>query len=189
MANPNDSPLLDPDEIARLTAEFEQATGRESLARGAFGEAPGDDSVFGGGPIDDEPIDDGPIGDFPFDLPTEARPASAGRGFASSSTPVAAVQFGQLSPHPANSDSTLDLLLDVQLQVSVELGRTRLTIKDLLALAPGAVVELDKVAGEAVDVLVNGTLVAYGEVVVVDEKFGVRVTEVISTAKRTAALG
>lgn len=73
----------------------------------------------------------------------------------------------------------LDLLADVEMGVTAELGRTRMTVRELLALTPGAVIELDRLAGSPVDVLVNGTLVARGEVVVIDEEFGVRVTEII----------
>jgi flagellar motor switch protein FliN/FliY len=65
------------------------------------------------------------------------------------------------------------------MQVTAELGRTRMTVRDLLALTPGSVVELDRLAGSPVDVLVNGTLVARGEVVVIDEEFGVRISEII----------
>jgi flagellar motor switch protein FliN/FliY len=83
----------------------------------------------------------------------------------------------------------IDLLLDIALEVSVELGRTRMTIGELLALRPGSVIELDKLAGEPADILVNGTRIARGEVVVVDEKFGVRVLEVVSPAKRLATMG
>ena len=84
--------------------------------------------------------------------------------------------------------TNLDLLLDVNLKVSVELGRTDLTIKDVLALGPGSVVELDKLAGEPVDILVNDHLIAKGEVVVVDENFGVRVTDIVSPQKRIGKL-
>jgi flagellar motor switch protein FliN/FliY len=73
----------------------------------------------------------------------------------------------------------LELLADVEMGVTAELGRTRMTVRDLLALTPGSVVELDRLAGSPVDVLVNGTLVARGEVVVIDEEFGVRISEII----------
>jgi flagellar motor switch protein FliN/FliY len=82
----------------------------------------------------------------------------------------------------------LDLLLDVPLAVSVELGRTRMTIQDLLALAPGSVIELDKVAGEPLDILINDRLVARGEAVVVNDKFGVRITDIVSPQERIARL-
>jgi flagellar motor switch protein FliN/FliY len=75
--------------------------------------------------------------------------------------------------------ASLDLLADVEMGVTAELGRTRMTVRNLLALTPGSVVELDRVAGSAVDLLVNGTLIARGEVVVIDDEFGVRVTEIV----------
>jgi flagellar motor switch protein FliN/FliY len=77
------------------------------------------------------------------------------------------------------TNRSLDLLADVEMGVTAELGRTRMTVKELLALTPGSVVELDRMAGSPVDVLVNGTLVARGEVVVIDEEFGVRISEII----------
>ncbi|MDA8187413.1 MAG: flagellar motor switch protein FliN [Dehalococcoidales bacterium] len=96
--------------------------------------------------------------------------------------------FSLLGASEPSSSSSMDLLLDVVLQVNVELGRSSLPIRDILALGPGSVVELDKLAGEPVDVFINSTLIARGEVVVVDEKFGVRVTEIVTPAKRIASL-
>ena len=81
---------------------------------------------------------------------------------------------------PVADPGAFDLLGDVEMGVTAELGRTRMTVRDLLSLAPGAVVELDRVAGSPVDLLVNGTLIARGEVVVVDDEFGVRISEIIS---------
>ena len=93
------------------------------------------------------------------------------------------------SEHPApSSERRMDLLLDVPLDVSVELGRARMTIQDLLCLGPGSVIELDKIAGEALDILVNDRLVARGEAVVVNDKFGVRITDIVSQAERIARL-
>jgi flagellar motor switch protein FliN/FliY len=86
------------------------------------------------------------------------------------------------------STRRLDLLLDVPLDVTVELGRTRMTIQDLLALSPGTVIELDKVAGEPLDIVVNDRLIARGEAVVVNDKFGIRITDIISKAERIARL-
>jgi flagellar motor switch protein FliN/FliY len=82
-----------------------------------------------------------------------------------------------------------DLLLDIPLDVTVELGRTRLTLRELVALTSGSVVELAKLAGEPLDVLVNGKLVARGECVMVSEKFGVRLTDIVSRSERLARLG
>ena len=83
----------------------------------------------------------------------------------------------------------LDFLLDVYLQVSVEVGRTRMTIQDLLQLGQGSVIELTKLAGEPLDVYINDRLVARGEAVIVNEKFGVRITDIISQTERIEGLG
>jgi flagellar motor switch protein FliN/FliY len=100
---------------------------------------------------------------------------------------VQPVQFAPLKPTMLPvADTNIGLILDVPLQVTVELGRTRKLIREILELAPGSVVELDKLAGEPVDILVNGKQIAKGEVVVIDENFGVRVTEIIGQLDRTA---
>ncbi len=99
-------------------------------------------------------------------------------------------EFQQLSPLPGASEAknNIDLLLDVKMPVAIELGRTELTISELLNLGPGSVVELNKLAGEPVDVLVNNKIIARGEVVVVDESFGVRVTQLLSPQERLQSL-
>jgi len=89
----------------------------------------------------------------------------------------------------AEGDQDLDFILDIPLQVSVELGRTHMLVNDLLQLGQGSVVELTKSAGEAMEIFVNGKLFARGEAVVVNEKFGVRLTDVISPAERVKSLG
>ena len=81
-------------------------------------------------------------------------------------------------------DVKLDVILDIPVTIAMEIGRTQLSIRNLLQLNQGSIVELDRLAGEPMDVLVNGTLVAHGEVVVVNEKFGIRLTDVISPADR-----
>lgn len=86
-------------------------------------------------------------------------------------------------------DVHLDAILDVPVTISMEIGRTQITIRNLLQLNQGSVVELDRLAGEPMDVLVNGTLIAKGEVVVVNEKFGIRLTDIISPADRVKRLG
>lgn len=90
----------------------------------------------------------------------------------------------QFSETPANlrgsGIASIDMLMDVQLQLTVELGRTELTVRQVLDLQKGSVVELDRIAGDAVDVFVNDHLIARGEVVVVDDKFGVRITELVA---------
>lgn len=85
-------------------------------------------------------------------------------------------------------DVNLDVILDIPVTLSIELGRTRIAIRNLLQLNQGSVVELDRLAGAPMDVLVNGTLIAHGEVVVVNEKFGIRMTDVVSPAERVKKL-
>ena len=95
------------------------------------------------------------------------------------------------TPNSADSGAQgrrLDLLLDVPLDLSVELGRARMSIQDLLNLSPGSVIELDKIAGEALDILINGRLVARGEAVVVNDKFGIRISDIVSPSERIARL-
>jgi flagellar motor switch protein FliN/FliY len=92
-------------------------------------------------------------------------------------TPVASVS----GPEPRNG---VELIMDVRLNVAVELGRSTLSVREILALGPGRVVELDKHAGEPVEVVINNKTVARGEVVVIDENFGVRITEIVGTNER-----
>jgi len=87
-----------------------------------------------------------------------------------------------------NTNPDLDVILDIPVSISMEVGRTSITIRNLLQLNQGSVIELDRLAGEPLDVLVNGTLIAHGEVVVVNEKFGIRMTDVISPAERIKKL-
>ena len=103
--------------------------------------------------------------------------------------PVSPAQFMPLSMEPVQiNERNIGLILDVPLQVTVELGRTKKTIKEILDLATGSIVELDKLAGEPVEIQVNGHFLAKGEVVVIDENFGVRITEIASPAERAAHL-
>ena len=99
-------------------------------------------------------------------------------------------EFGELSRDAKQGGGVVDLelLLDVPLGMTLEVGRTQISVRDLLALTQGAVIELEKLAGEPLDVLVNGTLVAHGEVVVVNEKFGIRLLDVVSRAERVGTL-
>jgi flagellar motor switch protein FliN/FliY len=93
-----------------------------------------------------------------------------------------------VADEPADRDVKLDVILDVPVTLSLEVGRTRLPIRSLLQLNQGSVVELERAAGEPLDVYVNGTLVAHGEVVVVNEKFGIRLVDVVSPAERIRKL-
>jgi flagellar motor switch protein FliN/FliY len=103
---------------------------------------------------------------------------------------VAEAEFQHLSQPPDKPQAqNIELLMDVNLPISIELGRTKMSIADILSLGPGAVVELNKLAGEPVDVLVNQRIVAKGEVVVVDEYFGVRITQLMTPEERLKLLG
>ena len=103
--------------------------------------------------------------------------------------PVSPAQFTPLSTEPVQiNEANIGLILDVPLQVTVELGRTKKTIKEILDLSTGSIVELDKLAGEPVEIQVNGHFLAKGEVVVIDENFGVRITEIATPAERAAHL-
>jgi flagellar motor switch protein FliN/FliY len=108
-------------------------------------------------------------------------------GRASTASPAV---FPELSSEPGSAlpAGRLDMVLDIPVQLTVELGRTRVPIRNLLQLAQGSVVELDRLAGEPLDVLVNGCLIAQGEVVVVNDKFGIRLTDVLSPDERLRRL-
>lgn len=97
---------------------------------------------------------------------------------------VEARRLSESAAEPGSGEVKLDVILDIPVTIAMEIGRTRLSIRNLLQLNQGSIVELDRLAGEPMDVLVNGTLVAHGEVVVVNEKFGIRLTDVISPADR-----
>ncbi len=97
-------------------------------------------------------------------------------------------RHGQPLPEMLEGDSKLDFIMDIPLNVTVELGRTSMIIEDLLQLGPGSIVELRKLAGEPMEILVNERLVARGEVVVVNEKFGIRLTDIISPFEHMKAL-
>lgn len=106
------------------------------------------------------------------------------------SIPENAVEQQILDPRAesATVDAKLEVILDVPVTLTLEVGRTRLPIRSLLQLAQGSVVELERAAGDPLDVFVNGTLIAHGEVVVVNDKFGIRLTDVVSPAERIRKL-
>ena len=101
--------------------------------------------------------------------------------------PAAFKDFGSANVK-SGSHNDIDFIMDIPVQLTVELGRTKIAIKNLLQLAQGSVVELDGLAGEPMDVLVNGCLIAQGEVVVVNDKFGIRLTDIISPSERIRRL-
>ncbi|GHS90180.1 flagellar motor switch protein FliN [Synergistales bacterium] len=123
-------------------------------------------------------------------VPSFASPPPAPSRGAQQPAPMVDVRPAEFTPLVSKGSSPgaskIDLIADIPVRVTVELGKTRKNVSDILALTTGSVIELDKMAGEAVDVLVNGKLIAKGEVVVIDENFGVRITEVLNAAKAYA---
>lgn len=119
--------------------------------------------------------------------------ASVESGQSEAAASAESAQFQQLQDDSAGmaggTDVNLDGILDIPVTISMEIGRTQINIRNLLQLNQGSVVELDRLAGEPMDVMVNGTLIAQGEVVVVNEKFGIRLTDVISPSERVKRLG
>lgn len=106
---------------------------------------------------------------------------------------IETVAFKEFEDHEGenelgNEEVNLDVILDVPVIISMEIGRTNISIRNLLQLNQGSVVELERFAGEALDVLVNGMLIAHGEVVVINDKFGIRLTDVISPSERVKRL-
>ena len=170
----------------------------EAVADQPPGDQPADSDSAGQESGSERPVSEGdvPEGDAEAamlamleDLPKEESGASP-EEIDFDKAPVAKAEFQQLSqpagqPEPKN----IDLLMDINLPVSIELGRTKMSIADILGIGPGSVVELNKLAGEPVDVLVNYKIVAKGEVVVIDENFGVRITQLMTPEERLKLLG
>ena len=137
---------------------------------------------------------DMPVAETADDVMADWAAAMAEQGTTESGEPEVADAARPLSM-PSLEDSgkretpgNLDMILDIPVTLSVELGRTRIQIRNLLQLAQGSVVELERLAGEPMDVLVNGYLIAQGEVVLVNDKFGIRLTDIISPAERAKKL-
>jgi len=134
--------------------------------------------------------DDGQISEDDWAAAMAEQASTDAPAAAAASSAAAANIFPSFSEPSASGGmmNELDMILDIPVQITVELGRTKITIKNLLQLAHGSVVELDAMAGEPMDVLVNGTLIAQGEVVVVNDKFGIRLTDIITPSERMRKL-
>ncbi len=157
------SGILSQSELDALLAAAEGEIGGESL--GAEPEAWAEEAAQDDEPNAAEAASTRPVVELPsFDLPD----GSGGQGIGGA----------------GHSPASMNRVRDIPLDVSVELGRTRLLIRDILDLGTGSIIELDKLAGEPVDLFANGLLVARGEVIVIDDNFGVRVTEIITAAER-----
>jgi flagellar motor switch protein FliN/FliY len=126
-----------------------------------------------------------------MEMQTQAPAAKAGRANQAAAEEMERAQFQNLKDEGMagmGGDQNLDMILDIPVNLSVEIGRTKISIRNLLKLNQGSVVELNRLAGEPMDIFVNGTLIAHGEVVVVNDKFGIRLTDVISAAERVKKL-
>ena len=125
-----------------------------------------------------------------YQVPPQSSPQHLGSGSYAQPVNVQPASFTSFQTYQMQESEAknLDMLLDIPLQVTVELGRTKRSIKEILELSSGSIVELDKLAGEPVDILVNNRLIAQGEVVVIDENFGVRVTDIVSQSDRLKKL-
>jgi len=184
------------DEEAKAAAAAE-ATGAAASA-GEVASA-GDAASAGEAPADEEEMDEDMKAFLEAGKKDEEAKAAAAAA-APAAPPVSAakekpeadvqsVAFSKLTGQGVGNVANMDMILDIPVTVSVELGKTRILINELLSLGQGSVVELNKLAGEPMEIMVNGKLIARGEVVVVNEKFGVRLTDIISVTERIGQLG
>jgi flagellar motor switch protein FliN len=136
---------------------------------------------------DNNPIDDDAMAAEWAAALAEAKPSTSTE--VQTTEQVSPASFANFAPTGATgSGNDINMILDIPVQLTVELGRTRIPIKNILQLAQGSVVELDALAGEPMDVLVNGYLIAQGEVVVVNDKFGIRLTDIVTPSERMRRL-
>ena len=134
-----------------------------------------------------DPQNNGTVDDWSAAMAEQA--ATAPQAESSANAHVEKATFQEFTSQSASTKhNDIDFILDIPVQLTVELGRTKIPIKNLLQLAQGSVVELDGLAGEPMDVLVNGCLIAQGEVVVVNDKFGIRLTDIITPSERIRKL-
>jgi len=125
----------------------------------------------------------------PQAAPAAARGNDVATEVSEAAPQVSPAQFANFAPAvAASAGNDLNMILDIPVQLTVELGRTRIPIKNILQLAQGSVIELETLAGEPMDVLVNGYLIAQGEVVVVNERFGIRLTDIVTPSERMRRL-
>ncbi len=170
--------------LARMAELLAAATAPEAAPAPLDpGPTPGEAEAPPGLGLSDETLDN--VTPFPGTA-GDAAPGAGGSFGIDPETPVHPVRFPPLpEPEPASTQARpIDLIMDVTMRVTVELGRSSMSVEEVLQLGPGSVVDLNKLAGEPVDILVNDRLIARGEVVVVDENFGVRVTEIVSPLQR-----
>ncbi|WP_373988507.1 flagellar motor switch protein FliN [Duganella sp. BuS-21] len=137
---------------------------------------------------DDQALDDDDPWGAAIAEQAQAEAAALEKQQAAQTASAAVFKDFSSTPSKTETHNDIDFILDIPVQLTVELGRTKIAIKNLLQLAQGSVVELDGLAGEPMDVLVNGCLIAQGEVVVVNDKFGIRLTDIITPSERIRKL-
>ncbi|MHA4867406.1 flagellar motor switch protein FliN [Duganella sp. PWIR1] len=137
---------------------------------------------------DDQALDDDDPWGAAIAEQAQAEAAALEKQQAAQAASAAVFKDFSSTPSKTETHNDIDFILDIPVQLTVELGRTKIAIKNLLQLAQGSVVELDGLAGEPMDVLVNGCLIAQGEVVVVNDKFGIRLTDIITPSERIRKL-
>lgn len=178
-----------PEEATPEEATPDAADPNSAAAEGEAAEAGGEESPVADGADQPESDAEADMMAMLEELPSEEQQANVD-DINFSDAEVSKAEFQQLSEPAGDPEGrNIDLLMDVNLPISIELGRTKMSISDILALGPGSVVELNKLAGEPVDLLVNQKVVAKGEVVVIDENFGVRVTQLMTPEERLKSLG
>jgi flagellar motor switch protein FliN/FliY len=170
---------------------YEQPMNQQQMYQQPMNQQPMNQQPMNQQPMNQQPMYQQPIYQQPMNQqPMYQQPPVAYGNMVNRNVNVQPAQFSNLSSGPGMQadDTNLALLLDIPLRVTVELGRTQKVIKDILDLSQGSIIELDKLAGEPVDILVNNKLIAKGEVVVIDENFGVRVTDIINQWDRIQKL-
>lgn len=139
-------------------------------------------------PSEEESVDQGAMADEWAAAMAEQEDSEGGEDTVSDVDTIDLDEFTNPEPKENSDNPDIDVILDIPVTISMQVGSTAISIRNLLQLNQGSVIELDRLAGEPLDVLVNGTLIAHGEVVVVNEKFGIRMTDVISPSERVKKL-
>lgn len=183
MSSPTSPPMMPPEQMAPPQPYVQQEMVQQPMYQQPMYQQPMHQQPMYQQPMYQQPMYVQPPAQQP------AVPQNIGGAHPNRSVNVQSAQFSNLSGPSLQADETnLNLLLDIPLKVTVELGRTKKLIKEILEFSQGSIIELDKLAGEPVDILVNNKLIAKGEVVVIDENFGVRVTDIISQMDRIQKL-
>ena len=175
----------DPEDIINSMEAGDEGEGGEAASGGGEEEDPWAEAFAEEFGEEGPPTDDDEGGDFDFGV---GQMTGGGGGDQAQPAAMPSLEAEPGAGPDENAAVNLDMILDIPVTIAMEIGRTKINIRNLLQLNQGSVVELDRFAGEPLDVMVNGTLIAHGEVVVVNEKFGIRLTDVISAQERIKKL-